>query len=142
MAKTYQLNVQGYYRDEARTSFPQQQGIYFVYRGILNNVTRKCTLRELIYIGESSDLHGRHNDHDRRPDFLARLEDGEMLFYTYALTSLSEGDRKRVESALIYELLPPLNDMSTREFNNPDTTIIIKGDRHAFVPNILTAPSY
>lgn len=142
MAKTYQLNVQGYYRDEVRCLFPNSPGIYFVYRGVLNNVTRKCTLKELIYIGESSDLHERHNDHDRRPDFLASLSDGEMLFYTYALTNYNETERKRVEAALIYELLPPLNESNTKGFSYPETYVSVAGDRHAFVPDSIKAPSY
>ena len=87
-------------------------------------------------------MHERHNNHDRRGDFLKQLRPGEMLFYTYALTAYTERERKRIEAALIYELLPPLNSQATVTFNYPPTRIEIAGDRHAFVPNIVEAPSY
>lgn len=65
-----------------------------------------------------------------------------MLFYTYALTTFNESERKRVEAALIYELLPPLNNSNTKGFEHPETEVVVMGDRHAFVPDSITAPSY
>ncbi len=138
----YVLNIEGYFRDAIRDRFPDEAGIYFVYRGTLDPVRRWATLKELLYIGETDDMHIRHNDHDRRGDFLDKLSQGEMLFYTYALTDYVERDRMRIEAALIYELQPPLNTQSTVTFNYPPTRIEIKGDRHAFVPSIIDAPSY
>ncbi len=138
----YSLNINGYFRDAVRDRFPDEAGIYFVYRGTLDPVRHWATLKELLYIGETNDMHARHNDHDRRGDFFDQLRPGEMLFYTYALTDYTEQERRRIEAALVYELLPPLNTQATVSFGYPPTRIEIRGDRHAFVPNIVDAPSY
>ena len=138
----FKLQIDGYFKDAVRERFPEEAGIYFVYRGTLDPVKRWATLKELLYIGETDNMHERHNNHDRRCDFLNQLRPGEILFYTYALTDYTERERKRIEAALIYELLPPLNSQATVTFNYPSTKIEITGDRHAFVPSIVEAPSY
>lgn len=142
MNNYFQLEMKGYFRDEVRRKFPESAGIYFVYRGVLNNVTRKCTLKALIFIGETENLHTCLNDHVRRIDFRGILGNGEMLFYTYASTNVSNAERKRIEESLIYELAPFLNDKVSNEYAHSKTRIDILGDRHAFVPSVVIAPSY
>lgn len=134
----FTINVQGYYLDESRKDFPLSSGIYFVYRGIHDIERNRAILNELIYIGETDNLRQRHNEHDRREDFLNTLGEGEVLFYCYAKTSCTEEDRKQIESALIYAILPSLNEKSTTTFNYPTTEIIVEGNRHAFVPSSIT----
>ena len=80
----FTINVQGYYLDESRKDFPLSSGIYFVYRGIHDIERNRAILNELIYIGETDNLRQRHNEHDRREDFLNTLGEGEVLFYCYA----------------------------------------------------------
>lgn len=135
--KTFIINVQGYYQDKSRNNFPMSSGIYFVYRGILQKENNRAILNELIYIGETDNLYKRHNDHDRREDFLNTLGEDEMLFYCYSITDCSDEDRKIIESALIYKILPSLNEKSTKTFNYPTTEIKVGGDRHAFVPSTI-----
>lgn len=137
------LNIMGYYRDLSRTVFPESSGIYFVYRGIYVPHLKTVTLTQLLYIGETGNLHERHNDHGRRNDFLNSLEDGEELFYSYALVdNFSDRQRRIAEAALIYELCPPLNEEHTTSFGYEETTINILGDRHAYIPSQIKAPSY
>lgn len=139
----YQLDVQGYYKDQSRTGFPHSSGIYFVYRGIYIPHLKTVTLMELLYIGETENLYDRHNEHDKRNEFLARLQEGEELFYSFALTeSLSNEQRKKVEAALIYELCPPLNVHNVDSFIYDEITINVLGDRHAYIPDQINAPSY
>ena len=139
----YQLDVQGYYKDQSRTGFPHSSGIYFVYRGIYIPHLKTVTLMELLYIGETENLYDRHNEHDKRNEFLARLQEGEELFYSFALTeSLSNEQRKKVEVALIYELCPPLNVQNVDSFIYDEITINVLGDRHAYIPDQINAPSY
>lgn len=144
MEKTYNIEVEGYFKDETRTLFPTVAGIYFVYRGTLNIVSQppSAILNELIYIGETENMRNRHNEHDRRQDFLDTLKYGEQLFYCYAETTFSEADRKRVEAVLIHELQPALNVQNQSLFKYDKTKVIVLGDRHAFVPNTIIAPSY
>ena len=63
MEKTYNIDIKGYYKDETRVLFPQRAGIYFVYRGVLNTVSQphSAILNELVYVGETNNLHNRHN---------------------------------------------------------------------------------
>ena len=139
---TYSLLFQGYYRDEFRKLFPNSSGIYCVYRGIYNSQTRFVTLMELLYIGETENLHQRHNEHDRRTDFLNQLREGEILIYTYALFDGSEYDRKRLEATMVYEIQPLLNTRQTNGFNYPPTEIILSGEKHAYLPNRIYSPSF
>lgn len=142
MKKKYKLYPKGYFRDEARKFFPEKPGIYFVYSGVFSNTLRIATLRNLLYIGETDNLYSRFNEHDRRNDFLGQLDEGESLFYTLAVTSDSDLERKQIEAALIYELNPLLNKKSIDSFNYDETIIEIYGDRHAYVPAHIEAPSY
>lgn len=144
MEKTFNIDIKGYYKDETRVLFPQRAGIYFVYRGVLNTASQphSAILNELVYVGETDNLHNRHNEHDRRQDFFNTLKYGEQLFYCYAETSFSEEDRKRVEAALIHELQPSLNIQNQTLFNYDKTIVNVLGDRHAFIPQQVTVPSY
>lgn len=138
----YSLLFQGYYRDEIRRLFPSSAGIYCVYRGVYNPQSRCITLMELLYIGETNNLHQRHNEHDRRTDFLEQLEHGEILVYTYAPFNGGENDRRRLEAALVYEMQPPLNEKLVNGFNYPPTEIILSGEKHAYLPNRICSPSF
>lgn len=138
----YNLNIQGYYRDEIRSRFPNVACVYFVYRGVLNFENNTCFLKQLIYIGQTSNLNNRFSEHEKREDFLSLCDKGEMLFYTYAEIKEDENVRKRIEAALIYELRPQLNLHAIGNFAYPITKIIVEGNRHAFVPASIIAPSY
>ena len=51
--REYRLDIQGYYSDDVRSRFPHSPGIYFVYRGVLDSAANTCTLRQLLYIGQT-----------------------------------------------------------------------------------------
>lgn len=140
--KEYVLKIQGYYADEVRDRFPDSPGIYFVYRGVFNSETNTCSLKQLLYIGQTDSLQRRHNEHSKREMFLNSLGVDEMLFYTFAITNVNEEERLRVEAALIYELKPILNTQNCYTFDYPPTRVVIEGNRHAFVPASIDAPSY
>lgn len=139
----FKIEIQGYYRDESRGQFPNIPGIYFVYRGTFIPHLKSVTLAELLYIGEAENINKRLMNHERRNDFLSRLQRDENLFYSFANTdSLSENDRLRVEAALIHELRPPLNIKSTESFEYNNTVIHVVGDSHAYIPTTIIAPTY
>ena len=140
--REYRLDIQGYYSDDVRSRFPHSPGIYFVYRGVLDSAANTCTLRQLLYIGQTEDLHQRHNEHSMRDEFLETVGSDEMLFYTFSITDLPAEDRMRIEAALIYELKPALNSQNCYTFNYPPTRVVVEGNRHAFVPASIDAPSY
>lgn len=41
---------------------------------------------ELLYVSETDDLYVCNNEHVKRQEFLSKLQDGEELFYSYAIT--------------------------------------------------------
>lgn len=139
----FKIEIQGYYRDESREKFPDFCGIYFVYRGTFIPHLKSVTLSELLYIGEAEDINKRLVNHEKRNDFLSKLQRDENLFYSFADTNfLSENERLRVEAALIYELQPPLNIKSMVPFEYDHTIVRVTGNSHAYIPTIITAPTY
>ena len=130
--KEYSLNFTGYYRDEViDTSLPHDPGIYLVYRGV-NKDTKTCILKELIYIGESGDIHDRHVKdgefvHEHYQDFLNACKNGETPYYAYAKLTGGVEDRQRVEAAMINQMKPRLNSKNTKTFNDPATTVKVSG---------------
>ena len=139
----FNIEIQGYYRDVSRGSFPNRPGVYFVYRGYFIPHLKTVTLKELLYIGESSDIGTRLNNNERRDDFLSHLQPDEELFYSFAvMDNMSDNNRLRIEASLIYELCPTLNISSTETFAYSSTVIHVIGDRHAYIPTTIEAPSY
>ena len=136
------LSIIGYYRDEYRTEFPSLAGLFFVYRGVYNNELNRCTLKQLLFVGQSDDLKQACNDPQLRSNILGKLQEGEMIFYTLAYTNEYSGDdRMQICDSLIYELRPILNDVIS-EYKYQPTSIIVEGNRHAFVPTRIDAPSF
>lgn len=140
--KEYIINVQGYFRDEVRKQFPQTEAIYFVYKGEYLTAEKFCLLKNILYIGETDNLYSIFNEHENRKEFIGSLKDDEMLFYTFANVQLSHEERKRIVEALIYELKPSLNRLNHDSFPYPPTRVVVEGNRHAFIPASIDAPSY
>ncbi|MFX1802068.1 GIY-YIG nuclease family protein [Paraburkholderia sp. A1RO-5] len=123
--QSYSIEFDGYYREPNKDGLPGKSGIYSVYRGIHNVEEKNVSLKELIYIGESVDINARVADHDRLEDWTARLREGEVLCYSYALVPTDH--RVRVEAALIHKHKPPLNTEYVDAFPFDKTTISIQG---------------
>lgn len=140
--KEFILNVQGYFRDEIRKQFPQAEAIYFVYKGEYLTADKACLLKNILYIGETEDLYKIFNEHENRKEFLESLKEDEMLFYTFAIVHLPLEERKRIVEALVYELNPLLNIQNNNSFSYPPTRVVVEGNRHAFIPASIEAPSY
>lgn len=132
---SYELTINGYYRDNVRGFFPEVQAIYFVYRGAYKPSTRWAVLKEIIFVGDSDNLREDVNDDTRRMDFLERCQYGECLFYSYSVFKGKKEDRHRVVAALVTELQPPLNKDTL--FRYPETEVLITGERMAFLPKRL-----
>lgn len=124
----YTLNFHGYFRECKKSSLPEKAGIYCVYTCKYNKRENTVSDLFLLYIGESENINERHKDnkHEHYEDFCSYLDADETLCYSYALVQ-NEVDRKRCESALIYEIQPPINEQSTETFNYPKTHITTSG---------------
>ena len=99
MAKNISLVFSGYWRDSRKDKLPKESGIYLVYAGTPkpNSIV---DLRQLLYIGESSNVHDRIAEHNRYEDWKKSLKEGELLYYVAA--SASKEERTLAEAALIF----------------------------------------
>lgn len=111
--------------DENRSSLPTYSGIYLVYRGVLTPDGKRLRCNDILYIGRADDIRRQLSIHSKRAEFLKRVEDGEVLFYSYAKADKDE--LARIENALIFEHKPILNDSGKDSFLYPSTEIISDG---------------
>ncbi|MFW5406254.1 GIY-YIG nuclease family protein [Pectobacterium carotovorum] len=121
--KTINLNFEGYWREAIKSSVPSKSGIYCVYACThnANDNPPTVSIRELIYIGESENVHNRIANHDRLGDWQEHLIAGETLCYSFA--AVPAVDRVRAEAALINYVVPPENTEYTGVFTYNETTI-------------------
>lgn len=121
--KAYELKYEGYYRNPQ--DMPHVSGLYSVYRGRYDSVTRRVTLRELLYIGKAEDINKRHENHENKTEWERCLLKDECLWYAYAQLPITE--LNRAESAMIYSAKPICNQSGKESFIWLDTLIITSG---------------
>ena len=97
--KTISLEFDGYWREVNKGGIPAESGIYGVYACTYNKEQNTVSLRELVYVGESSDVNSRISNHERLSDWKKRLRVGETLCYSFA--KVEGNDRLRAEAAVI-----------------------------------------
>lgn len=108
VAKAYQLDFDGYWREPNADSLPARSGIYGVYAAVHNQAAKTVTLNRLLYIGEAADVKGRVSNHNLLSDWKRHLKAGEVLCFNAALIG-PEADRQRAEAAMIFKHKPPCN---------------------------------
>lgn len=123
--KQYNINFNGYRRDDKKQTLPHYSGIYMVYRCVYHKESDRVTLKEIIYIGQAEDLNERINNHEKSKKFQEKCKDGEELCYAYANVSLDDLDI--VENALIFAQKPPLNSELVDSFNHESAGFWIEG---------------
>ena len=138
MAKTYNLDFQGYWQDKNKGGLPKEPGVYAVYKGTLQN-DNLVTLEKIVYIGEAEDIHDRHNlkEHEHYKDFVRVCGGADKVWYNAAKVLGGKDELLRVENALIYKIKPEINDKEKDSFNYQTTTVVSTG-RHSFIPNSYT----
>lgn len=109
--------------------------MYCVYACTYSAETNRVSLRELIYVGESSDVRERLANHERLKDWKRRLRVGETLCYSVA--EVSSDDRERAEAAVIYRHKPPCNTEYVNRFPFENTTIQTSG-RNRFLEAVFS----
>ena len=133
--KTIELEFKGYWIEENKDSIKAVSGVYCVYSCIYNEEKDTVTIKKLIYIGESENVHDRIANHDRLKDWLNSLTAGQTLCYSYA--KVSSTDRERAEAALIFEMQPRFNTEHKDQFIYEDTKIVTSG-KNRFLPKEFT----
>lgn len=126
--KTYDLNFKGYRREVNWKGLPAISGVYCVYACRYNAKTKKVSIRQLLYIGESRNVRERvPEEPKKRRDVWAKLlREGEELCVSRA--KVGSANRVRVEAALINFHKPPCNDEYVDSFPFDETTVTTNGD--------------
>ena len=124
--KKITLDFDGYWREVNKNGIPSQSGIYCVYVCTYNATEKNVSIKKLLYIGESTNVHDRIADHDRLDDWKNELTSNETLCYSFA--AISGDDRKRAEAALIFKHKPPMNEEYVNNFPYDDTQISLTGE--------------
>ena len=133
--KTIALSFKGYWREVKKSAVPEVSGVYCVYAATYHGETETVSLRELLYVGESSDVRDRLANHERLKDWKRRLKAGETL--CYAVATVNSSDRDRAEAAVIYRHKPPCNVEYVNRFPF-ETTHIETSGRNRFLEAAFT----
>jgi len=136
MAKTINLDFDGYWREADKSGTPARSGVYAVYVCKYNPPPKDTvTLNKLIYIGEAEDVNDRISNHEKWPEWRKEVpKDSEICFSFAGVTS---PDRERAECALIYYHKPKCNDECKDAFPYEETTVNSAG-KHEFIESSIT----
>lgn len=119
------LKFKGYWREINKESIPKQSGIYCVYTCKYNVESNTVSIHKLLYIGESTNVNARIQNHNRLSDWTKKLQHGEELCYSFA--PIASEDRERGEAALIFNHQPPIYEEHKNHFVYNDTKMILSG---------------
>ena len=125
MAKTINLDFEGYWREVNKGGIPSKSGVYLVYVCRHNKSKGTVTLDRLIYIGEAEDVQDRIANHEKWPKWRQYVPNGSEICFSVA--GITSPDRERAEAALIYYHKPPCNDEYKDSFPFEDTTVVSTG---------------
>lgn len=136
MFREYVVILEDPVSEEKRDQLVDEAGVYFVFsakKRSKENGKVSFLLNKLLYIGRSKDVrHRLNNQHHRHQDFLDSCDEGMEPCYYYGSISrkddvpCTEDDYVRVESALIMDKKPVLNDTADKEFHHDLTCITLK----------------
>jgi hypothetical protein len=122
----YTVVFQGYWRDENKDGIPSTSGVYIVYRGRYNNASNTIGLIEIIYIGQSDNVHDRIMNHEKRNLFEEKLLEGEELVYSFA--PVKKDDLDTVEQSMIFAQKPVLNEKNKDSYQQDGASFKIEGE--------------
>ena len=126
VAKSYDLEFDGYWRERNVAGIPAKSGIYGVYGATYNPDKDNVSLNRLLYIGEAGDVRDRLKNHEKWEKWRRQLRTGEELCFSVAPIAPA-ADRERCEAAMIYAHKPPCNDEYVNNFPFDQTTITTRG---------------
>lgn len=123
-----EINLRGVYNDPR--NLPSCTGVYVVYAGRYNRVTKKVSRARVIYIGRADNIRERHFDgnrfcHEHLEDFHNECKNGESVWYGYA--PVDGRSLKKVENAMIAMQQPPVNTDGKESYNHEADDFVING---------------
>lgn len=124
-AMTFNVEFDGYWREENIGSIPDKSGVYCVYECTHNREEKTVSIHRLIYIGEARDARDRIQNHEKWQEWKRHVRSGNELCFSFGY--VQSENRNRVEAAFIFEHKPPENDEYKEEFPFDTTTINASG---------------
>lgn len=122
---TFNLNIEGYWRDKNKRGIPGHPGIYFVYECTYNVEADTVTLLRILYIGESDNVNDRIAKHEHYELWRSYLTPGNELCYS---TGHMQGPhRTRGKAAFIFKIKPIANTDYKEDFPFDETTMQLTG---------------
>ena len=124
-AQTYNMDFDGYCRDQNKGGLPEKSGVYCVYSCVHNKSAKTVSIKKLIYIGEAANVNSRVANHERYNDWKRHLKSGEELCFNFG--GIGDSDRDRCEAALIFKHKPLENTEYVDSFPYDQTTMKLTG---------------
>ena len=130
--KVINLSFERYSGYDEFLEMPDKSGLYVVYAYAYDSQSNNIDTarKRLLYIGQSINIGGRLENHEKYEMWRQDLKKDEKLCYSCCL--VHQPDKSRAENALVYKVKPRFNDDLKYHFNYPRTKIIIESD---FVPH-------
>lgn len=125
MAKTINLDFDGYWREVNKGGIPEKSGVYLVYVCRYDESQKTVTLDKLVYIGEAENAQDRITNHEKWPEWRKHVPKGSEVCFSFA--GVTSPDRERAEAALIFYHKPPCNTEYIDSFPFEDTTVVSTG---------------
>lgn len=129
----YTLDFKGYKLEGKEDTFEHDSGIYCVYACTYNPPSNTVGIRSLLYIGKAVDFYERHRNHNKKPEWKAKLQIGEMLCYSRA--HLDAHSLDICEAAMIFEHKPVCNDTADENFHYDSTHVVTIGKNRFLNPD-------
>lgn len=123
---TIKNSISGYTKDSLKGHLQAYSGVYFVYIASHGDGQDAFKIERLLYIGEAADVKLRVLGHEKYPEWLSYLSEGEEL--CYATCEVVEEYRSRVEAAYIFKHKPPTNIENVHHFPFESLTIVSQGE--------------
>jgi len=123
--QTFNVELQGYWRDKNKSGISNHSGVYFVYVATYNQQKETVLLNKLIYIGESDNVNVRVQNHEKYEEWKTYLSKGQELYFSTG--QVDDNDRFRVEAAYIFKHKPHVNTEYVNSFPFDQTTINSSG---------------
>jgi hypothetical protein len=124
-AKEFQINVNGYWREQNKSELPITSGIYCVYTCILDGNQGEVEVSRLIYVGSAENVNEKISKAEELSQWESYLSGGEQLAYTFG--AVDSKFMERCASAIVFIHRPPANNGHSKKFSFEPTLIVLSG---------------
>ena len=140
---------QGFYLERDKITLPHIPGIYVVYRCDYDSSSGILEIKDVLYIGETQNVHKRHNgtpdhpkQHEHYEDFVREAGGADHVCYgVVPMEDYSDDNRIWIQDAMIFRQKPPINSGAEKDhYNHPAINLTLQNfpncwkTFHVFMP--------